>query len=279
MAVASIDDHRLARELADGAGRLLVRLRERLAGTDAGPGVVRAAGDLAAHQYLVDRLRDERPGDAILSEEQAVDERQDRARLGAARVWIIDPLDGTREYGESRDDWAVHVALVEDHVPTAGAVALPAQGITLDTLEPARIPDRPPVAPGDPLRIAVSRSRPPAVAAHLVSEPDTIEVPMGSAGVKVVAVVRGLADAYVHAGGQFQWDNCAPAAVALAAGAACTRLDGTPLRYNGAELEVPDLLVCRPELLGLLRDRLDGIEDDPADTGRRGAGVPPVGGG
>ncbi len=154
----------------------------------------------------------------------------------------------------------MHVALVEGHRPTAGAVAIPAEGLVFDTLEPPRLPDRTPPSTNDPLRIAVSRSRPPALADTLVADLGADTVPMGSAGVKVVAVVRGLADAYVHAGGQFQWDNCAPAAVALAAGVTCTRLDGSELSYNEPELSVPDLLVCRPELLTLLRSGLDGIE-------------------
>jgi 3'(2'), 5'-bisphosphate nucleotidase len=258
--MATVEDHRLARDLARGAGDLLIRLRDRLVASGVAVDTIRSCGDLAAHQYLIDRLRAERPDDAVLSEEHAADERSDRSRLTASRVWIVDPLDGTREYGEGRDDFAVHVALVEGHRPTAGAVAIPAEGLVFDTLEPPRLPDRAPRSANDPLRIAVSRSRPPALADTLVADLGADTVPMGSAGVKVVAVVRGLADAYVHAGGQFQWDNCAPAAVALAAGVTCTRLDGSELSYNDPDLSVPDLLVCRPELLELLRSGLDGIE-------------------
>ncbi|MBU6216291.1 MAG: 3'(2'),5'-bisphosphate nucleotidase CysQ [Acidobacteria bacterium] len=258
--MATVEDHRLARELATGAGDLLIRLRDRLVASGADVDTIRTCGDLAAHHYLVDRLRAERPDDAVLSEEHAAEEHSDRSRLTASRVWIVDPLDGTREYGEGRDDFAVHVALVENHRPTAGAVALPAEGIVFDTLDPPRLPERTDRAADAPLRIAVSRSRPPALADTLVADLGAGTVPMGSAGVKVVAVVRGLADAYVHAGGQFQWDNCAPAAVALAAGVTCTRLDGSELSYNGPDLSVPDLLVCRPELLDLLRSELDEIE-------------------
>jgi 3'(2'), 5'-bisphosphate nucleotidase len=166
----------------------------------------------------------------------------------------------------------VHVALVEGHRPTVGAVALPAEGLVFDTLEPPRLPERATGSADGPLRIAVSRSRPPALADTIVADLGAHTVPMGSAGVKVVAVVRGLADAYVHAGGQFQWDNCAPAAVALAAGVTCTRLDGSELSYNGPDLSVPDLLVCRPEVVELLRSGLDEIE-----AREPGAVRPPVG--
>jgi len=246
--VADPSDHLLAEELARGAGALLVRLRDRLEALGADDRVVRDVGDLAAHQYLVDRLRAERPADTVLSEE---DESHDPAsgRLEAARVWIIDPLDGTREYGEGRDDWAVHVALVEDHVPTAGAVTLPARETVLSTAAPPTLPR----TDDGPLRIAVSRTRPPEIAESVAQQLGATLVPMGSAGVKVASVVLGLTDVYLHAGGQKQWDNCAPVAVARAAGAVCTRLDGSPLRYNLGPVEIDDLLVCRPEILDDVR--------------------------
>ena len=270
--MAGVEDHELARELAVGAGRLLVRLRDRLVAAGADVDTLRTAGDLSAHQYLVDRLRVERPDDAVLSEEHAADERSDGSRLTASRVWIIDPLDGTREYGEGRDDFAVHVALVEGHRPTVGAVALPARDLVFDTLEPRRLPERGPIGPDAPLRVAVSRSRPPAIADAAIARLEAVAIPMGSAGVKVVAVVEGIADVYVHAGGQFQWDNCAPTAVASAAGAVCTRLDGAELSYNEASLEVPDLLVCRPELVDLVRTGLDGLTAAPPGAVRPPAG-------
>ncbi|HEX7444230.1 MAG TPA: 3'(2'),5'-bisphosphate nucleotidase CysQ, partial [Acidimicrobiales bacterium] len=183
-------------------------------------------------------------GDAVLSEEG----RDDPARLTAARVWIVDPLDGTREFGEPpRTDWAVHVALVVAGRPVAGAVALPALGLTLGT-RPAPSPLPPlPASPYTP-RVIVSRSRPPAAATWLAEHLGGELVPMGSAGAKAMAVVRGEADVYAHSGGQFEWDSCAPVAVAAAAGLHVSRLDGSPLRYNNADPYLPDLLICRREL-------------------------------
>jgi 3'(2'), 5'-bisphosphate nucleotidase len=182
-----------------------------------------------------------RPADAVLSEE-AVD---DRRRLSAQRVWIVDPLDGTREYGEpGRPDWAVHVALWAAGALTAAAVALPALGQVLVTEPAPRVPGR----PGDRLRIAVSRTRPPAQAGAAATALDAELVPLGSAGYKVSAVVLGDVDAYVHAGGMYQWDSAAPVAVAQAAGLWASRLDGSALRYNQPDPSLPDLLVCRPEL-------------------------------
>lgn len=255
--MATPDDHRLAATLAAGTGTLLVRLRDRLVADGTAADVVKRCGDLAAHQYLVDRLAAERPDDAVLSEEATEDEHRDRARLSAARVWIVDPLDGTREFSEGRADWAVHVALVEEGLPTAGAVAIPAEGLLLTTEDP---PDRP-AAPDEsvPVRFAVSRTRPPAVTQQVAELLGAEPVPMGSAGVKAMAVVLGRADAYLHTGGQKQWDNCAPVAVATAAGLRCSRLDGSPLRYNEADVELPDLLICRPELEERLRAALDSL--------------------
>ena len=189
----------------------------------------------------MDLLRTEAPGDAILSEEGADDLR----RLQHARVWIIDPLDGTREFGEvGRSDWAVHVALCIDGVAVAGAVALPALGLTLGTVPPPVLPER---AAG-PIRIVVSRSRPPQESRRMAEALDGVLLPLGSAGAKAMAVVLGEADAYVHAGGQYEWDNAAPAAVAEAAGLHVSRVDGRPLRYNQADPWLPDLLICRPEI-------------------------------
>ena len=186
-------------------------------------------------------LAEHRPDDAVLSEEAT----DDKARLRAGRVWIIDPLDGTREFSEPpRDDWAVHVALWEDGELVAGAVAQPALGETFSTGRPSVVPPR----TSDRPRIAVSRSRPPAFVEALAADLDAELVPMGSAGVKVMSVVRDIADAYVHAGGQYQWDNAAPVAVARAAGLYCSRVDGSPLVYNEDDTSLPDLIVCRPEL-------------------------------
>ena len=235
------DDHRLAADLARRAGELLVELRGRLTGQGAPAAVLRAEGDRRAHELLVAELAAARPADAVLSEEGA----DDASRLDAERVWVIDPLDGTREFSEpGRTDWAVHVALVVGERPVAGAVALPALGLTLSTMDPPSLPP-----PGDgPPRLVVSRSRPPHQARVVAAALGADVVALGSAGAKAMAVVRGEADAYVHAGGQYEWDSCAPAAVAEAAGCAVSRLDGSELRYNQPDVYLPDLVICRPEL-------------------------------
>jgi 3'(2'), 5'-bisphosphate nucleotidase len=242
MPQATPDDHTLAARLATQAGELLVGLRERAA-RDGGPTgrALGREGDRLAHELLVTALAEERPDDAVLSEEGAADPR----RVGARRVWIVDPLDGTREYGEPpRTDWAVHVALVVDGEPVAGAVALPGRGLTLATDPP---PDPPPPAPARP-RVVVSRSRPPAEAARVAAALGGELVELGSAGAKAMAVVLGEADVYAHCGGQYEWDSAAPVAVARAAGLHASRLDGSPLVYNRPDPWLPDLLVCRPEL-------------------------------
>ncbi|MGK5111094.1 MULTISPECIES: inositol monophosphatase family protein [unclassified Geodermatophilus] len=236
-------DVEVAAETARAAAAALLRLRAegQLTGRPLGD-----AGDAAAQAAISGLLAERCPDDAVFSEE-AVD---DPARLTAERVWIVDPLDGTREYGEDRPDWAVHVALWSGGELTAAAVALPALGEVLVT-DPA--PDVP--APGGGrLRIAVSRTRPPAVADTAAAALDADLVPMGSAGYKVTAVTRGEVDAYVHAGGMYQWDSAAPVAVARAAGLTAVRLDGSPLRYNDPDPYLPDLLVCRPELAEQLLD-------------------------
>ncbi len=202
-----------------------------------------ARGDDAAHQMLIERLAAARPDDWVLSEESSSEAHDDPARLTAERVWIIDPLDGTREFGEQRSDWAVHVALVEGHVPTAGAVALPGLGLVLATDDP---PEPPPAA--RPPRVVVSRTRPPAEAEAVAAALGAELVPMGSAGAKAMAVVRGEAELYPHSGGQYEWDSCAPVAVALSAGLHASRIDGSPLRYNQPDVYLPDLLICRAEL-------------------------------
>ena len=231
-------DHELAALLASEAGRLLLDVRTEFA--DAAAEDRKAAGDKRSHDFLMAALAAERPGDAVLSEE-GVD---DPVRLSAQRVWIVDPLDGTREFSEiDRTDWAVHVALWEAGELVAGAVALPAQDITLATPSVAA----PPPAPAVP-RIVVSRTRPPAVALAVKEALGGELVEMGSAGAKVASVVQGLSDVYVHAGGQFEWDSAAPVAVARVAGLHTSRIDGSPLIYNQRDSKLPDLIVCRPEL-------------------------------
>ena len=236
-------DHTLATELAAEAGSLLLRLRRELG--DADRDALGAEGDRRAHELLVRRLDELRPGDAVLSEE-AVD---DPGRLDAARVWIVDPLDGTREYAEGRDDWAVHVALVVNGELVAGAVSVPCLSRTYFDPTPAGGSSEGGTE-GDP--VAVSRTRAPAVAAAVARALGGELVPLGSAGFKAMAVVRGEVDAYVHAGGMFEWDSAAPVAVALAAGLHASRLDGSPLRYNQTGAWLPDLVICRAEVAGIV---------------------------
>jgi len=236
-------DHALAGALATRAGELLVELRSTApSATDEDRRALKDEGDRQAHELLMASLAERlAAGDGVLSEE-GVD---DPIRLGARRVWIVDPLDGTREFGEvPRTDWAVHVALAIDGAPVAGAVALPALGLTLASGAP--LPTLAP-PPGRP-RVIVSRSRPPAAAVWLADQLGGDLVEMGSAGAKAMAVVRGEADIYAHSGGQYEWDSCAPVAVALAAGLHASRIDGSPLVYNLANPYLPDLLICRPEL-------------------------------
>lgn len=235
-------DHEVAARLAAQAGELLLGVRAEYADADAKER--KAAGDKRSHDFLMEALAGERPDDAVLSEE-GVD---DRVRLTADRVWIVDPLDGTREFSElGREDWAVHVALWARNGSggelVAGAVALPAQGVTLSTPD-VLAPSAGPAAP----RIVVSRTRPPAVALAVRDALGGTLVEMGSAGAKVASVVQGVADVYVHAGGQYEWDSAAPVAVARAAGLHTSRIDGSPLVYNQSDVLLPDLVVCRPEL-------------------------------
>ena len=231
-------DEALAARLARAAGEILLGLQARgdLDGKELGK-----AGDEAANAMLMHELRAARPDDAILSEE----EKDSAARCTQRRVWIVDPLDGTREYGERRSDWAVHVALAIDGAPSIGAVALPGLGLTLTSAGP------PPLRPANsPLKMLVSRTRPAAEAVHVAAALGADLLPMGSAGAKAMAVVRGEADIYLHSGGQYEWDNCAPVAVALAAGLHASRANGSPLQYNNPTPYLPDLLICRKELAG-----------------------------
>jgi 3'(2'), 5'-bisphosphate nucleotidase len=253
------DDHALAARLATEAGRLLLDIRAELAAAGADAAELKVEGDRRANAWLMEQLRAARPHDPILSEEERERPEAAAARLGSARAWIVDPLDGTREFSEPpRSDWAVHVALSVDGVATLGAVALPALGVTLATGPGA--PTLPPRVDGPP-RIIVSRSRPPAEALQICDRLGGVLVEMGSAGAKAMAVVRGEADIYPHSGGQYEWDSCAPVAVALAAGLWCSRLDGSPLRYNNADPYLPDLLICRPEMAAAALEAADWSND------------------
>ncbi|ABQ69689.1 MULTISPECIES: 3'(2'),5'-bisphosphate nucleotidase CysQ [Sphingomonadales] len=229
-------DGELAAHLADFAGRLLLDVRA------SGMFPAKAlgkAGDQTANQFLCHALRAQRPDDGLLSEE----EKDDAERLSKGRVWIVDPVDGTREYGEERADWAVHVGLAIDGVATVGAVALPGLGVVLRSDRPQPLPPA-----NQPLRMLVSRTRPAAEAVAVAGRLGAELLPMGSAGAKAMAVVRGEADIYLHTGGQYEWDSCAPVAVAAAHGLFCSRVDGSPLRYNQPDVYLPDLIICRPEL-------------------------------
>jgi len=242
------DDHVLARDLAREAGELLLDLRAR--GGD--PDLLRKAGDRQSHEFLAARLAARRPGDAVLSEEGVDGE----ARLSADRVWIVDPLDGTREFGEEgRTDWAVHVALWERGELTAGAVALPAQGKVLSTLDP---PSRDAAAApaSAPLRLVVSRTRASQLVKDVAAALKAELVPCGSAGAKAATVIAGETDVYLHSGGFYEWDTAAPVAVARAAGFHTTRIDGSDLAYNRENPLLPDILVCRPVISDLLLDAI-----------------------
>jgi 3'(2'), 5'-bisphosphate nucleotidase len=231
----SMNDAELAAHLAHAAGQTLlaVRMSSGLEGQSLGK-----AGDAAANAFLCEALRRERPDDGLLSEE----EKDNPARLSKSRVWIVDPVDGTREFGEARCDWAVHVALAIDGVATIGAVALPGLDLVLRSDQPQPLP------PGAPIpRMLVSRSRPAREALAVAEILGAELVPMGSAGAKAMAVVRGDAEIYLHTGGQYEWDSCAPVAVAAAHGLHVSRADGAPLVYNQPDTYMPDLLICRPE--------------------------------
>ncbi len=242
MTLAS-SDASLAARLATEAGELLLGVRRSVE-----PERRKDEGDRQAHEYLVAALAAVRPGDAVLSEEG----KDDPIRLTSDRVWIVDPLDGTREFGEGdRTDWAVHVALWEQGRLVAGAVALPAQGVTFSSETPLPLP-----SVGDPIRLVVSRTRPPELVTALAKALGAELVPMGSAGAKAMSVLQGTSDAYVHAGGQYEWDSAAPVVVATAAGLHTSRLDGSPLVYNQQDVLLPDLVVCQPAIAARLLDAL-----------------------
>jgi 3'(2'), 5'-bisphosphate nucleotidase len=240
-------DAELAAHLADVAGKLLIEVRT------SGMLSLKAlgkAGDATANQFLVHALREQRPDDGLLSEE----EKDSDERLAKSRVWIVDPVDGTREYGEERTDWAVHVALAVDGQPVIGAVALPGLGVVLRTDQPGTVPPAP-----EKLRMVVSRTRPAKEATDVAEKIGAELVPMGSAGAKAMAVVLGDADIYLHSGGQYEWDSCAPVAVALAHGLHCSRIDGSPLIYNQRDVYMPDLLICRKDHAAMVLDEVKAL--------------------
>jgi 3'(2'), 5'-bisphosphate nucleotidase len=227
--------HDAATDLAQQAGALLLDLESQSQHSGRS---LSAEGDRRSNQFLLDELARRFPDDPVRSEEGP-------DSPGGDRLWIVDPLDGSREYGERREDWAVHVALAIGGRPDVGAIALPARGIVLGTAAPPPLPDVSPVP-----RLVVSRSRPPAVVTQVAEGLGATIIPMGSAGAKIAAVIVGDADIYVHAGGQYEWDSAAPVAVALATGLHASRLDGSPLRYGLPDPWLPDLVVCHPSLAG-----------------------------
>jgi 3'(2'), 5'-bisphosphate nucleotidase len=231
-----MNDAELARHIAETAGKLLVDLQG--CGLFEGKALGKA-GDRTANAFIMEALKAQRPDDAVLSEE----EKEDAVRLARSRVWIVDPLDGTREYGERRTDWAVHIALAVDGRAEIGAVALPGLALTLCTDDIVLAPRR-----AGNLRMLVSRTRPAAEAVSVAEQLGADLLPMGSAGAKAMAVVRGEADIYLHSGGQYEWDSCAPVAVAQAAGLHVSRIDGSPLIYNQANVYMPDLLIMHKDL-------------------------------
>ncbi|KTT74654.1 3'(2'),5'-bisphosphate nucleotidase CysQ [Sphingomonas endophytica] len=249
-------DAELAAQLADTAGRLLRTVRDSMM---LGRATLGGAGDAVANQFLVRALREQRPADAVLSEEEC----DDQARLSHERVWIVDPVDGTREYGECRADWAVHVGLAIGGVPVTGAVALPDArgGIVLRSDTPVPLPPAPAT-----LRMVVSRTRPAPEAVAVATAIGAELVPMGSAGAKAMSIILGDADIYLHSGGQYEWDSCAPAAVALAHGLHASRIDGSPLVYNQADTYMPDLLICRHDHVALVRDALAAQAKSPSSS-------------
>ena len=229
------DDAELAARLADAGGRIALAVRD--AGLIGGV-ALGDAGDKVVNAFLVRALVAQRPEDGLLSEES----KDTPERLAKDRVWIVDPVDGTREYADGRSDWAVHVALAIDGEARVGAVGLPGLELVLRSDRPLAL------APGrDRPRIVVSRSRPPREAEAVATALGGELVQLGSAGAKAMAVVRGEAEVYLHSGGQHEWDSCAPVAVAAAHGLHCSRLDGSALVYNRADTTLPDLLICRPE--------------------------------
>lgn len=245
-----LDDASLAAELARVAGERLVEHRIALVERGTTVWQLKDSGDLLAHHFLVDALSTLRPDDSVLSEEGT----DDRRRLSADRVWIVDPLDGTQEYGEGRADWAVHVALWERGHLTEGAVSLPSIEKVFRTTPPTEVP---PHSGGKP-RLVTSRTRTPYSAVLVARHLDCEAYRLGSAGAKAMSILLGEADIYVHDGGMCQWDSAAPAAVALAAGLHASRIDGSPLVYNGPDAWLPDFFVCRPEYVEGVLDALWG---------------------
>lgn len=231
---ADIDDATLALRLALGTGEILKGVR--------GVGLLRGqglgkAGDAIAQDWIARALQLHRPEDSVLSEEA----EDDRTRMDNDRVWIIDPLDGTREYAGGRQDWAVHIALAINGKIEHAAVGMPDLGKVFHTADVRAVGGRP------TNRLVISQNSVPEVATFIAEDLGMELVRMGSCGAKTTSVILGDNDVYVHAGGQYEWDNAAPVGIAQAAGLFTSRLNGEKLQYNCDDPYLPDLLVCRPD--------------------------------
>lgn len=256
-----MNDCELAAHLASTAGSILLAVRD----SDVFDGkALGKAGDQTANEFLTHALRAKRPDDGLLSEEST----DTSERLKKSRVWIIDPVDGTREYGEARADWAVHVGLAVDGVAVLGAVALPGMegGLVLRSDTPTPLPAH----IGAP-RLVVSRTRPAQEAVAVAEALGGELVPMGSAGAKAMAIVQGHAEIYLHSGGQYEWDSCAPVAVAAAHGLHCSRIDGSPMVYNQPDTYLPDLLICQPQWADQVLDFVRTMRVDAGQTAQGSA--------
>ena len=216
------------------------------------PWVLRDQGDDLAHRLLVDALATHRPDDIVLSEEGA----EDRRRLVSPRCWIVDPLDGTYDFPfPDSIEWAVHVALVEDSRPTAAAVAVPGMGKVFATDDATGHAGR----NGRDVPLVVSGRSSGYAAAAVADRLGGELTACGSAGVKAMLVVSGAVDVYVHASGLWEWDVCAPAAVAEASGLVVTDLDGEEIVYNKSRPIVRGLVISRPEFAEASLDAIDRV--------------------
>lgn len=265
----SNEDAELARTVAQGAGQLLLELRESYGEIEPDDkeraNALRKEGDRASHEYIAAALSAARPDDAVLSEEGADSD----VRLSASRVWIVDPLDGTYEYGQNRADFAVHIVLWNTEGQArleAGVVDLPAQGLTRSVLD--LDPQLGELPTNRPIRIVASRSRPPATLAqtvhHLsgslseagITHEGVEVVDVGSVGAKVNEILSGRAEAYIHDTGFYEWDVAAPLNVAHHYGLHAEHIDGQPVVFNQMPPYVNNLVVARADLHGFVMDAL-----------------------
>ena len=270
------NDAELARDVAQAAGQRLIALRRDFGPVDAADRdqirALRDAADRASHEFILSRLNAERPDDAVLSEEGHDGLERDTAH----RVWIVDPLDGTSEFGQGRADFAVHVALWQRDDSAgpgtarlvAGCIDLPAQRVTYSSADSGAFAsaradtdsDLTVHRPGAPVRVVVSRTRPPALAIDPERLAAALEVAnieigavdvlrVGSVGAKVAELLGGRADLYLHDSGFYEWDVAAPLIVAEHYGLRACHLNGTTITFNHRPPWVKDLVVGKPELV------------------------------